>query len=63
MRHAKEVLFKSLPTWERGLKRPARSHRPAHSRVAPYVGAWIETVWYAQYNYTMDSRSLRGSVD
>ena len=35
--------LKSLPTWERGLKRCDAGHTAATPEVAPYVGAWIET--------------------
>ena len=38
----------SHPTWVRGLKREIRAIRWQDKKVAPYVGAWIETcngVW------------------
>ena len=34
---------RSLPTWERGLKRQQRTTVHIVLAVAPYVGAWIET--------------------
>ena len=33
----------SHPTWVRGLKQYDEYHVPQLLRVAPYVGAWIET--------------------
>ena len=40
----------SHPTWVRGLKRHKSVQRNAH-RVAPYVGAWIETYRLLYYCY------------
>ena len=34
---------KSHPTWVRGLKHGVRQRERRERRVAPYVGAWIET--------------------
>ena len=39
-----EKLFKSHPTWVRGLKRSDVFGSHTLFFVAPYVGAWIETV-------------------
>ena len=36
----------SHPTWVRGLKPGWYRCTPQYSRVAPYVGAWIETCCY-----------------
>ena len=35
----------SHPTWVRGLKQALGVEAVAGNYVAPYVGAWIETVW------------------
>ena len=37
-------MAKSHPTWVRGLKLVKSDYQPAPGEVAPYVGAWIETV-------------------
>ena len=43
-RHIKTIRASgSHPTWVRGLKL-SYSANPQHKKVAPYVGAWIETV-------------------
>ena len=34
----------SLPTWERGLKQAENQTLKFAASVAPYVGAWIETI-------------------
>ena len=34
----------SHPTWVRGLKHPKHQQEVYQQQVAPYVGAWIETV-------------------
>ena len=34
----------SLPTWERGLKQLLKENMNKIKLVAPYVGAWIETI-------------------
>ncbi len=39
----------SHPTWVRGLKLKTRVFRRFNGRVAPYVGAWIETIWVALF--------------
>ena len=36
--------IESHPTWVRGLKLSKSWHRLASYEVAPYVGAWIETI-------------------
>ena len=35
---------KSHPMWVRGLKQKTLQNFPANRQVAPYVGAWIETL-------------------
>ena len=45
----------SLPMWERGLK-PKTLSQLARKRVAPHVGAWIETCQKGSSN--LDGRSL-----
>ena len=35
--------LKSHPMWVRGLKQDAYDQRLAQAKVAPHVGAWIET--------------------
>ena len=52
----------SHPTWVRGLKRDAELYLK-RARVAPYVGAWIETEARCQYPTDPASRTLRGCVD
>ena len=37
---------KSHPTWVRGLKHGVDIHQKAVRAVAPYVGAWIETLTF-----------------
>ena len=57
------ALYRSLPTWERGLKHDYDLEHSHHQGVAPHVGAWIET---QGSNITLDAndcRSPRGSVD
>ena len=39
-----EVVNTSHPMWVRGLKQYLLSAKLKHCKVAPYVGAWIETV-------------------
>ena len=34
----------SHPTWVRGLKHEEKKHNDNEDVVAPYVGAWIETM-------------------
>ena len=34
---------RSHPTWVRGLKLAKVNHDAQHMKVAPYMGAWIET--------------------
>ena len=36
--------MQSLPSWERGLKLPELRAEDIEVKVAPFVGAWIETV-------------------
>ena len=42
-RHLLNML--SHPTWVRGLKPKRQCIKPAENKVAPYVGAWIETFY------------------
>ena len=39
----------SHPTWVRGLKQLKKNQEPQHFHVAPYVGAWIETLISSEY--------------
>ena len=43
MAHNMIMMIVSHPTWVRGLKQRAYVHARTRRRVAPYVGAWIET--------------------
>ncbi len=52
----------SHPTWVRGLKLLASSSGRAALPVAPYVGAWIETIGSKDIEMG-GSRTLRGCVD
>ena len=54
---------RSHPTWVRGLKQGRYGAYIGANFVAPYVGAWIETIVSAVYNLAGDSRTLRGCVD
>ena len=53
----------SLPTRERGLKPAPNSAIATAPCVAPYAGAWIETIINKIAPNLTGSRSLRGSVD
>ena len=53
----------SLPAWERGLKLNRKVYVLIPDKVAPCVGAWIETIPSAFSKYFPACRSLRGSVD
>ena len=54
----------SLPMWERGLKLADKRNKQNLARVAPHVGAWIETQMTDKLmTKTMASRSPCGSVD
>ena len=55
--------FQSHPTWVRGLKHAYQRHNRVHFFVAPYVGAWIETISFLRLPMTIGSRTLRGCVD
>ena len=37
-------IFASHPTWVRGLKHVEHPHKLEEQKVAPYMGAWIETI-------------------
>ena len=41
--------MRSHPTWVRGLKQHIRCCYRSSLRVAPYVGAWIETGYFAPF--------------
>ena len=43
MRRSKERRARSLPSWERGLKLNEIVGAFEADKVAPFVGAWIET--------------------
>ena len=54
----------SLPSWERGLKQMQLDPLMlAQLKVAPLVGAWIETHFGVEVKFEQLSRSPRGSVD
>ncbi len=53
----------SRPSWARGLKPRGRRARPAPPRVAPFMGAWIETDSSALRTCTPSRRALHGRVD
>ena len=53
----------SLPIWERGLKQECWIAAWKIYYVAPYMGAWIETVIVNLMKSADKSRSLYGSVD
>ena len=47
---ASQIIFMpSHPTWVRGLKLGANIQQSSFASVAPYVGAWIETIWVALF--------------
>ena len=53
----------SHPTWVRGLKRLMNKDIFVEDLVAPYVGAWIETLQSSADKIIAVSRTLRGCVD
>ena len=53
----------SHPTWVRGLKHRASPSLADGTFVAPYVGAWIETVGLPPNPQDLQCRTLRGCVD
>ena len=55
--------MRSHPTWVRGLKRSIHRTRKEAVIVAPYVGAWIETLPQPKVCLCRQSRTLRGCVD
>ena len=55
--------YRSHPTWVRGLKHTSPLRQSWICRVAPYVGAWIETTAIAAYEAASNGRTLRGCVD
>ena len=54
MKHIKikgiDYIASSLPSWERGLKHDSSGKMKPLSEVAPFVGAWIETLLRLFYN-------------
>ena len=56
-------LFWSHPLWVRGLKPNVRNVFDAMLEVAPFMGAWIETVPDEAYIIARQSRTLYGCVD
>ena len=54
---------RSHPTWVRGLKPTFADDDKHPGRVAPYVGAWIETSSSSTSFSPMLCRTLRGCVD
>ena len=44
------MLSTSHPTWVRGLKQKVKENDPIALLVAPYMGAWIETIVVNQYS-------------
>ena len=46
---------RSHPTWVRGLKHGVRQRERRERRVAPYVGAWIETSRARKFQCTLES--------
>ena len=67
LKHVAEVFVGvacvSHPTWVRGLKPVFKLDGVEIFSVAPYVGAWIETIIYWQGVCRFVSRTLRGCVD
>ena len=53
----------SHPVWVRGLKPEIVANELAQMRVAPCVGAWIETKMYIQSLGDTKGRTLCGCVD
>ncbi len=53
----------SPPTRGRGSKRIWPHHQRERCEVAPYAGAWIETVWILSITPWPKCRPLRGGVD
>ena len=49
--------------WVRGLKHTSTYQTLAEYQVAPYVGAWIETLATTQIYTHVSSRTLCGCVD
>ena len=55
--------MQSHPTWVRGLKQDKNCAACTTPNVAPYVGAWIETLIAAKSILAHRCRTLRGCVD
>ena len=58
-----EYSKESHPTWVRGLKLHHGCNIVCSKKVAPYVGAWIETHASFTVREKPDCRTLRGCVD
>ena len=52
-----------LPLWEHGLKLPIVPDKTIGDKVAPFMGAWIETQDFADVSNVDDCCSLYGSMD
>ena len=57
------IVGESHPMWVRGLKLPVSDVCAPVGRVAPYVGAWIETAKDKCMKAGLTSRTLCGCVD
>ena len=55
--------WRSLPSWERGLKLKVIMAQRKYGNVAPFMGAWIEIAIILASLTEPSSRSLHGSVD
>ena len=55
--------LRSHPMWVRGLKQLDREDALQDQSVAPYVGAWIETLFLSQLLRAAERRTLCGCVD
>ena len=55
--------FKSHPSWVRGLKLMYQMYLHLHTGVAPFMGAWIETIFVSILPFTFSCRTLHGCVD
>ena len=50
--------MQSHPMWVRGLKHDGISHGKTVVEVAPYVGAWIETVVFRRFHGFLSSHPM-----
>ena len=60
---ADQIVLRSLPSRERGLKSNWNKHQTLDAYVAPFAGAWIEMIKKRGFYSEENRRSLRGSVD